>query len=287
MPTTWQQRMAHYVLSLPERVVRSASGLAAGLLHEIGEAALPAAVRRTRLYRSMVEATLRFLIEQVGEVEGIFPTEGRLAEDFLVRRAAGNGIEVLGLLTFRASPVWVLAALADLSGGGRHLISEISASLRREGVLAPDAHPESVDQLLDALEQVAGRAAEAINTPPLDVAGLRKEWSDIRRGFATLPRPDIGMLERLWRDLTTTAEGEGRGIFEFSAAMALGAVVALRTTGTVLSESLLDHYAKTLAEIRRQGFLQWWTREFRPYLRAAAAQFSPAKQTRTQRFISR
>jgi hypothetical protein len=285
MPTTWQQRMAHYVLSLPERVLRSASGLAAGLIHEIGEAALPVAVRRTRLYRSMVEATLRFLIEQVGEVEGIFPTEGRLAEDFLVRRAAGNGIEVLGLLTFRASPVWVLAALADLSGGGRHLISEIAASLRREGVLASDSHPESVDQLLDALEQVTGRAAEAINTPPLDVAGLRKEWAAIRKGFAALPRPDIRILENLWHDLTTTAQGEGRGVFEFSAAMALGTMVALRTTGTVLSAALLDHYAHTLTDIRRQGFLRWWTREFRPYLRAAAAQFSPAKQTRTQSLI--
>jgi hypothetical protein len=95
------------------------------------------------------------------------------------------------------------------------------------------------------------------------------------------------MLENLWHDLTTTAQGEGRGIFEFSAAMALGAMVALRTTGTVLSESLLDHYTQTLADIRRQGFLRWWTREFRPYLRAAAAQFSPAKQTRTQKFINR
>lgn len=277
--------MAHYVLSLPERVLRSASGLAGGLLHEVGEAALPAAVRRTRLYRSMVEATLRFLIEQVGEVEGVFPTEGSLAENFLVRRAAGNGLEVLGLLTFRASPVWVLAALADLSGGGRHLISEIAASLRKEGLLAPDSRPETADQLLDAFEHVAGRAAEAINTPPLDVAGLRQEWAGIRSGFDALPRPDIRTLEGLWRDLTLTAEGEGRGIFEFSTAMGLGAMVAVRTTGNVLSETLLKHYADTLAEIRRRGFLRWWMDEFRPYLRAAAAQFSPGKLTRTQRFI--
>jgi hypothetical protein len=55
---------------LPERLLRSASALAGGLLREVGEAALPAAVRRTRLYQTMVEAVLRFLIEQVGEVEG-------------------------------------------------------------------------------------------------------------------------------------------------------------------------------------------------------------------------
>jgi hypothetical protein len=55
-----------YLLSLPERALRSASALAAGLVREIGNVTLPKAVRRTRLYQTMVETTLRFLIEQVG-----------------------------------------------------------------------------------------------------------------------------------------------------------------------------------------------------------------------------
>ena len=42
----------------------------------------------------MVEGTLRFLIETVGEVEGAFPEQGNLAPDFALRRAAGNGIEM-------------------------------------------------------------------------------------------------------------------------------------------------------------------------------------------------
>ena len=108
-----------YLLSLPERAVRSLSAVAAGLLRETADVALPGAFRRTRLYRSLVDTTLRFLIEQVGQVEGTYPTGSQLAEDFVIRKAAGNGIELLGLLTFSASPVWVLAALADLSGAGK------------------------------------------------------------------------------------------------------------------------------------------------------------------------
>ena len=50
--------------------------------------AVPAAVRRTSLYRNMVEGTLRFLIETVGEVEGTFPEEGKLGPEFALRRAA-------------------------------------------------------------------------------------------------------------------------------------------------------------------------------------------------------
>ena len=39
-----------YLLSLPERAVRSASALAGGLLRETGEVTLPEGVRQSRLY---------------------------------------------------------------------------------------------------------------------------------------------------------------------------------------------------------------------------------------------
>lgn len=295
-------QIAVYLLSLPERALRSATALAGGLLREIGEAALPAALRRTRLYQSMVEAVLRFLVEQVGQVEGAFPPEGKLAEDFLLRRTAGNGLELIGILTFRASPVWVLAAFADLTGAGRHLIREISDSLKDEGLLPPDAHPSTMDQILDGLEAASGRAAEAINTPPLDVAALREEWLAVRNHLVSVPTPAIGSLERQWGDLRATAQEQNRSVFEISALLALSAVsrlpqnflwlrrssrTAARTTGQILSTSILDHYTGTLADIRRQGFLPWWTREFRPYLAGAAGAFHPERKTLTQRLLRR
>jgi hypothetical protein len=87
----------------------------------------------------MVEIALRFLIEEVGQVEGVYPTEGRLAENFLLKRTASHGIELMGILAFRASPIWVLAALADASGGGRKLIREISQALKEDGLLEGDS----------------------------------------------------------------------------------------------------------------------------------------------------
>jgi hypothetical protein len=292
-----------YILSLPERILRSATALAGGLVNQLGEAALPVALRRTRLYRSLVEATLRFLIEQVGEVEGVFPVEGKLAEDFLVRRTAGNGIELIGILTFRASPVWVLAALADLSGAGRSLIAEIAESLKQEGLIRPETNPHTMDQILDALEETAGRAAETLNTPPLDTAGLRKEWAALQqsaRGLAPTRLPGIDLLERNWRDLRSTAQRERRGVFELSALLALDAVtrlpanmawlgrsslVAARATGGMVAENILEHYSDTLEAIRTQGLAHWWMLQFRPYLRAAAGQFSFRKSSWTQRVL--
>ncbi len=54
-----------YLLSLPERLVRSAFGLGAGIAKEVGDVVLPDRVKQTQLYQNLVDTTLRFLIEQV------------------------------------------------------------------------------------------------------------------------------------------------------------------------------------------------------------------------------
>ena len=117
-----------YLFSLPERL--SAQG---------------------QLYRNLVDTTLRFPIEQVGGVEGAYPADDKIAEHFLARRTAGHALEALGIVAFRASPVWVLAALADVCGIDRHLIPEIADALKTEGLLDKDVQVASVDQLLDGL----------------------------------------------------------------------------------------------------------------------------------------
>ena len=97
-----------------------------------------------------------------------------LPDNFLVRRTAGNAVEALGIVAFRASPVWVLAALADVCGIGRHLIPEIAEALKAQGLLEKDAQFATVDQMLDGLERTSARLASTINTPPLDVAGAAR-----------------------------------------------------------------------------------------------------------------
>jgi hypothetical protein len=298
-----------YVLSLPERVVRSVAALAGGVVHGIGHVTLPAALRRTKFYRSVVGVTLRFVVERVGQVQGTFPPEGALARDFLSRRTAGNGIELMGILAFRASPVWVMAALADLSGTGRHLIQDIAASLREEGLLDPDtpfSNLSSMDQLLDGLEKSASRVADAFATPPLDIAGLRREWAALRKEVASMRGPSRAdlpsgtSLRRRWIEMKREAARQELSVFALSSLMAMSAVrrlpeglvkvskgvgIAGKRTGALLLGPLFDHYAQTLHEIHQAGYVEYWRREFSPYLRAAAAQFSPAHRSLTQRLL--
>ncbi len=294
-----------YILSLPERVIRSLGALSGGLLKEIGSVALPPGIRQTTLYRTMVEVTLRFLIEEVGQVEGIYPNSDRLAQNFLLQRTASHGIELLGILAFRASPVWVLAALADITGGGHRLIHEIAQALKNEGLLDPKTSFERMDQLLDGLEKTSDHLAQTLNLPPVDVPGLRREWEKLKEELQGIPPKNLPALERLdriWTELQQTAITQNRSIFTISSLLAVSTIAhvpanllwlsraahsAARRTGTVVGTALLDHYSQTLGEIARTGFVEYWTREFRPYLRGAAEQFAPRRESLTERLLRR
>jgi len=296
-------RIARYLVSLPERVVRSAAALAGGLVRELGDVSLPAAVRRTKTYQMMVGIALRFMIEEVGEVEGVYPAEGELASNFLMRRTAGHGIELVGLLAFRASPVWIMAALADVSGAGRQIVQEIAEALKEERLLEGDAKFENVDQILNGLEQTAGRAADVFNAPPLDVEGLRKEWITFRENVAKIPPqnlPSIELLRTHWEELKAEAAAQHKPVFAISSLMALSAISrtpdtllrlaraankAAKRTGQLFGGPLLAHYSETLRSIRQRGYAAYWADEFRPYLRAAAGQFSPTHRSWTDRLM--
>jgi hypothetical protein len=294
-----------YLLSFPERLVRSALGLGAGVAREVGEVALPDGIRRSQLYQNLVDATLRFLIEQVGGVEGVYRAEGALPDNFLARRTAGNAVEMLGIVAFRASPVWVLAALADLCGMGRQLIPEISDALKAQGLLEKDAQFATVDQLLDGLERTSSRLAATINTPPLDVAGLRKEWESIREDARSLPSaslPSVDTISNMWAQLKAESARQDRSVFETSSVMAVSAAravpggvrwlsvsarVGAAHTGHIVAAALLDHYKQTLSEMQQVGYLTYAGRQFRPYVRAAVGQLSPKRRTLTQQLLEK
>jgi hypothetical protein len=294
-----------YLLSFPERVLRAALGFGAGVAREVGDVALPESVRRGQLYRNMVETTLRFLTEQVGGGEPPRNAIDALPENFLARRTAGNAVEMLGIVAFRASPVWVLAALADVCGIGRHLIPEIAAALKARGLLDDEAEFASVDEMLDGLEKTSSRLASTINTPPLDVHALRREWAEIReeaRALQPANFPSRETIRAVWDQLKDESARQKTSIFETSSMMAVSAVRALpegvrwlsssarvgaARTGQVVAAVLLEHYQQTLTEIRETGYMTYAGRQLRPYFHAAIRQFSPEHRTLTEHLLEK
>jgi hypothetical protein len=144
-----------------------------------------------------------------------------------------------------------------------------------------------------------------VNAPPLDVAGLRNEWTKLVAEVRQLPPPQLPSRTRvtqIWTDLRSEAAAQQRSVFELSSLLALSAVselperarvlsksaaVALRRSGAVVAIALLEHYRESLGEIRKTGFLAYGARELAPYARAAAAAFHPERGTLTGRFLDK
>ena len=285
--------------------MRTLGALGGGLLREVSHLVLPDKVREAALYRATAGVGLRFLIEQVGDVRGIYCPEDALARKFVLRYAAGSSIEVLSIGVLFLSPVWVLAALGDATRVGKTLFSEIGDALKAEGLLAQDAQLEDMVQLLDNLERTSTHLALTVNMPPLDVKGMRREWEQFRSNVATLPSarlPNAVDVERAWNNLRATSSSLRRSVFSVSAAMGVSAlssvpsklqrlsrstVVAARTTGTVVGGAFLEHYAAASKEMRAAGFTRYWGRRSRPYLVAAIRNFLPQKRSWTERLLAR
>ncbi len=287
---------------MPERLARSLSGIVAGTVREVGAVVLPARVRRTRLYSAVVGATLQFLIEQVAEIKqsGDVP----LPNDFIIRKAAGNVVDIAGIAMFHFSPVWILAALSDVAGMGSEFSAEISHALREAGLLKTDHSFSNVNELLNGLEMTSAQMAKSIQTPPLAVGALRQDWENFCREAARIPEallPKPEVIWAQWNALKQEAARQERSVAELSTVMAISAFRALpqsalwlsraakvsgHVTGEMLARDLFDHYKLTLAEIHSVGYLQYWMREFQPYFSGALQQFSLKKESMTERLLN-
>jgi hypothetical protein len=292
-----------YAASVPERAVRSLSALTGGLLREVTQVVLPVQVREAALYRATAGIALRFLIEQVGDVRGIYSRHDPLSHKFVLRYAVGGSIEMVSIATLFVSPVWVLAALGDATRVSKTVLSEIRDALKAEGLLAPGEQFETMTQLLDGLERSSTHLALTVNMPPLDVAGLRREWAQFRSNLATLPPgllPTSTDVERAWDDLRTASRKLRQSVFSVSTAMAVSAlssvpaqlqwlsqsaVVAARTTGVVVGGVLLEHYAAASKEMMATGFARYWATHSRPYVVAAVRNFLPQNKSWTERLL--
>ncbi len=271
-----------YALSLPERTLRAAAAGLGGLLYEATQLLLPGWLRRSRLYQAIVAGTLRIAIELVGGATGILPPDEVTAQELAVRKAAGTGIELAGLLFMGWSPLWLFAATADLSGGTRTYLQALVSELRRDGLLPQDADITSVAELLDSLEEAAGLVAESFDVPPLNVDDMRTSWQDLRRQATDLPNAD--RLADLYAKLRQVAAREGHSLRSVSSLLAAGAVRAGVQMGQV---HIFDYYEDALRAIAREGLAVYARRVTRPYLTVAKGHFDAKTVTHTERLLQR
>src|ERR671911_776118 len=271
-----------YLASLPERTARAGAALTGGLVYETGGGLLPLAVRRSKLYQAIVGRLLRITIELVGGVEGVYPTEEMRVRELLVRKAAGNAIELSSFLAVGWSPVWLLAGASDLIGGTKVYLRVLATELQDTGVLSAEEDVASFEELLTALEGTSGVLADTVDVPPLNISSVRTSWQELRRQVADLP--DADGLEKIFSDLQLAAQQEDRSILEISSMVALGAVHA----GVRLGDThIFDYYRSALRTIAGEGLVAVLHRTSTPYLTRARSHFDPESSTYSERLLRR
>jgi hypothetical protein len=204
------------------------------------------------------------------------PDPGRLA----VRKTAGNAVELGSIAAFGFSPLWLLAATADVTRGTRTYLDAFTTELRDAGVLAAGARFATVDELLAALEGASGTTARLIDVPPLEVEALRRSLADLREDASGLPSP--AELAGIYDGLRTVAATERRTLLEVSVGIGLAFFNAARKVGR---QHVLDPYSEDLRPVRDEGFGAYAARVSRPYALAVAHHFDPETRTLTERAI--
>lgn len=271
-----------YLASLPERSARALSAISAGFVHETASLLLPRGVRTSKLYQATIGRLLRILIEGVGGVQGAFPAEPLTVNELFVRKAAGNAVEVAGFLAVGWSPIWLLAAVADLSGGTRVYLQALVAELQAAGSLPAGQDIASFEELLTALEGASGTLADSIDLLPTSLRDLRHAWAELRRNAAALP--DAGRLAALFGDLQAAATREGRSLLQLSSLLAVGAARA----GVRLGHAhIFTYYREALRGIAAEGLPAYLRRLSAPYMVGAVGQLDPARESYTQRLLRR
>jgi hypothetical protein len=270
------------VLSYPERLVRVLSASLGGLAYQLSIALLPRWVRRSRLYQATIERLLRIVVELLGGVQGAFPVEAMSARELATRKAAGNVVELVSFAAVGWSPVWLLAAAADIMGGTQVYLRALVLDLQREGVLAPQAQVDSIEELLRALEQTLGQAADTVDMPPLNVDDMRTSWAELREKAASLP--DAKALARIYDDLKAIAQQEKQSIYRTSSLIAQGAV---RTGIEMGNLHVFEYYRDALDAIASEGLQRYIRRVSSPYRQAVAYHVDFGNQTYTERWLQR
>ncbi|MBI3464644.1 MAG: hypothetical protein HY000_16555, partial [Planctomycetes bacterium] len=224
-----------YGVSLPERTVRSSVGLVGGAVRESTALLVPQAFQSSQTYSILVRQMLDFLVEDVGGVARKSGSgESTKVENYVARKAVGNFIEMAGMATLHVSPLTLLAVVSDVAYGSQTYLKELSAELKREGIIEPDSTIDHVDDLLAAVAKASSVTAQAFDTPPLSADGLRETIQQTRQAVASIdPTKVIPQAEvaRLWGEMREVADREHVSLLDVSTTMTLKSLGKIATVG--------------------------------------------------------
>ena len=277
-----RESLAGYVVSLPERLVRTTAASGGGLLLEAADHILPPPVRDAKIYQCLIARPLRITVEAVGGVSGRFPMQDISGQELIQRKVAGNFVEAFSVFTVGFSPLWFLAVASDVTGGTRVYLDAFVKELKKADVLPDNTDVSSVDDLLSVLDRTVGQTADAIDIPPTAISDMRDSVELLRDNAELIPGPQ--RLAELFSQLNEAAREQRRSLLVVSTLVAAGAIQAGIQLGSV---HIVSFYTEALTSIRTEGVSSYLGRISQPYVDAATGHLNRNRRTHTPRLIRR
>ena len=292
-----------YALSLPERYVRGLSALLGGIFKETTDILVPGVVKDTTSYNIFVGNILRFTVENVGGVKGVYDDEG-LEGEFATRKLIGNTIEGVGIATIHLSPLWFFAFFADSVKGGQAYLERLHEEMVENGYIDSETSADSFTTLFEGLERTTTSFAQNIDTPPLtkdeilsNIEEIRDSISDLLSNSGSIASGSVTEMSNVLQDFMNTATDEDQSLLELGGLLTLQttnrvkqlgglAVSAPNVAGKMLYENILGYYSDTLTEIHERGYANVASETIEPYGHAILNQFSTEKITWTERLFN-
>ena len=289
-----------YGLSLPERTVRSTSAIVGGLVNETAARLIPTAFRSSRSYSVFIQQALDMMIHDVGGVKNANQPVVDEAESKLARKAVGGLLDVAGAATLHLSPMTVLAVFSDLAYGSSHYLKLLSEELKREGIIDDVSSIDHVSDLVDVLNSASGKAAEAMDTPPISLDGFKETIQQLRTEINKVDPSHVipqAEIQRMWREMESAATQADVGLWDVSTTMTMfavnrvstgtrGALSSISVAGNILEEHIFTHYFDALDQIEENGLYQTLADVSTPYLSAVWENFAGERETWTEELVT-
>lgn len=289
-------------LSIPERALRSATGLAAGTSKEAATFLVPMAFRNSRAYKSFVGNMLDFLTEDFAGVSdsGKFKTgDSGEIEEFVARKTVSSFLEMAGMATLHVSPLTVMAITSDVAHGSNHYLKELAKELANEGIIEQSQTIQNTTDLLEAVAESSGKTADCLSAPPLSIKGIQATVSQIKEAVSLRPQtvPSPEDLTDRWDSIREQAAIQNVSLFEVSSTITLamlkslsvasaGSLSSIRVTGNLIDRNVFAHYRQAIEEIKELGLIPVLKRSSGPYIDAVWFNFSSDRRTLTDDLIS-
>lgn len=290
-----------YSFTLPERLVRSSVGLAAGAAKETAAFLVPQAFKNAKTYELVVENSLGFLTRDIAGVkDGSEEPVNDSAEDFMARKAVGNFVDLAGMATLHVSPVWMLAIVSDVAYGTKSYVAELATELQKQGLIDDSSTVHHVDDVLDAIQNATGEAASLFDTPPLSVEDLRETLNKTRAAITSADYTSVlpeAELKSMWAEMQSVAAQEDVSLLGVSGAVTMstlnkvstaskGAITGVQVVGDLFSRHVIGHYADSLNTVRERGFYHSLKESSEPYVESIWTNLAAERSTWTEEVLS-